>query len=96
MLSLPQLHASPEWFPDALYADRGLLDCYQVNRQLLSESSFLDQRMTARSAGKEQVAFSYAELAALADGARTNDIGFILHTSFCRSTLMAQQFPSLI
>lgn len=90
MLSIPQLLATPEWFPDALYADRGLLDCYRVNRSLLSGSSFLDQRMTARSPGKEQAAFSYAELASLADGARTADIGFIFHTSFCRSTLMAQ------
>lgn len=90
MLSIPQLLASPEWFPDALYADRGLLDCHRVNRSLLSSSSFLDQRMTARSLGKEQATFSYAELTALADGARTNDIGFIFHTSFCRSTLMAQ------
>ncbi len=70
MMSLPQLIASPDWFPDAIYADRGLLDCYQVSRQLLSESPFLDQRMTSRSAGKGQVAFSYDELTSMAAGAR--------------------------
>ncbi len=90
MMSLPQLLATPEWFPDAIYADRGLLDCYRVNRHLLSDSPFLDQRMTTRSAGKVQAAFSYDDLAKLADGVRTDRIGFVFHTSFCRSTLMAQ------
>jgi len=90
MKSISQLLASPEWFPDAIYADRGLLDCYRVSRKLLSSSPFLDKRMTTRSAGMEQAAFSYDDLAKLAHDARTNDIVFIFHTSFCRSTLMAQ------
>jgi len=67
-----------------------LLDCYRVSRRLLSESPFLDQRMTARSAGKEQVAFSYNELTSLAADMPIDNIGFIFHTSFCRSTLMSQ------
>jgi hypothetical protein len=90
MMSFPQLLASPEWFPDAIYADRGFFDCYRVSRRLLSESPFLDQRMTTRSSGKEQAAFSYDQLTLLADDARIDEIGFIFHTSFCRSTLMAQ------
>ncbi len=90
MMTLSQLLASPEWFPDAIYSDRGLLDCYRVNRQLLSESSFLDQRMTSRSPEKIQASFSFDELKSLAEGVHTDKIGFIFHTSFCRSTLMAQ------
>jgi hypothetical protein len=90
MLSIPQLLAAPEWFPDAIYVDRGLLDCYRVDRRLLTDSPFLDQRMTAHALGREQARFSHAELAPLAATARTGDIGFIFHTSFCRSTLMAQ------
>ena len=90
MLSLEQLRSSPEWFPDAIYADRGLLDCYRVDRHLLAEAPFLDQRMTSRAGGKIQIVFSFDELAGLAAGARMADIGFVLHTSFCRSTLMAQ------
>jgi len=90
MMSLQQLIASPAWFPDAIYTDRGLLDVYQVGRQLLSDSPFLDQRMTSRSGGRQQAAFTYAELALLAEGFRTDGICFVFHTSFCRSTLMAQ------
>lgn len=90
MLSLAQLLTSPEWFPDAIYADRGLLDCYRVDRRLLTESSFLDQRMTSRAAGKIQTVFTPDELVQLAAGAHLADFGFIFHTSFCRSTLMAQ------
>lgn len=90
MISLPQMLASPEWFPDAIYADRGLLDCYRVNRRLLSESPFLDERMTARSGEREKATFSYEELASLASKSRIADIGFVFHTSFSRSTLMAQ------
>jgi len=90
MISLSQAIAAPEWFPDAIYADRGLIDFYRVTRQLLGQSSFLDQRMTSRAAGKEQAVFSFEELAALSDGVDMRRIGFIFHTSFCRSTLMAQ------
>ncbi|MEZ5543251.1 MAG: hypothetical protein R3F42_14615 [Pseudomonadota bacterium] len=90
MISLTELLAMPELFPDAIFADRGLLDCYRVDRTLLAESPFLDNRMTARSGGRERVSYTDAEIQALASGARTEAIGFIFHTSFCRSTLMAQ------
>lgn len=90
MLSVQQMLLSPEWFPDAIYADRGVLDCYKVSRRLLAESPFLDQRMTVLSGGREQASFTYEHLMPLADSVRTSDMGLIFHTSFCRSTLMAQ------
>lgn len=90
MLTLAEAAASPEWFPGALYANRGLIDCYRVDRALLATSPFLDQRMTARARAKDQVRFAFEDLGELADADRTRRIAFVFHTSFCRSTLMAQ------
>lgn len=90
MKSIDELIADPAWFPDTIYVEQRFLDCHKVSRPLLEECSFLDQRMTARCSERTQVAFSYEILDEIARKPMKCPVNFIFHTSFCRSTLMAQ------
>lgn len=90
MITLQDLIADPQLFPSAIYADRQFFDCHRVDRTLLAESAFLDQRMTRNAPAAAQASFSFDELEAYGRDAAERPVNYIFHSSFCRSTLMAQ------
>lgn len=83
--------ADPLWFLDAVDPKSRGFSFVKTSRGLLQESAFLDHRMSAAAGPRADFPLSAGEFAVITDlRARQAPAGFIFHTSFCRSTLLAR------
>lgn len=81
----------PLWFLDAVDPAGGRFSFVKTSRALLRQSAFLDHRMSAAAPARADFTLSAGELAAIRElQAAEAPAGFIFHTSFCRSTLLAR------
>lgn len=89
-LQLSDLLKDPRWLPHRLDYERRLVTFGYFSRDALSRASFLDTRI--ENAATAWTQFNYDEL--LAAAAQTvvghRKPGFILHTSYCCSTLLSR------
>jgi hypothetical protein len=81
--------ATPDWFPMALN-DEGILTFVQMTRDTFRQSSFHHESIIR--AGDRTLRVPIARLAALRPSVPSH---FILHTTFCASTLLARYLQEL-
>lgn len=81
----------PLWFLDAVDPAGCGFSFVKTSRALLQESAFLDHRMSEATGPRADFTLTAGDFATIESPHSAHDpAGFIFHTSFCRSTLLAR------
>lgn len=81
--------SQPEWFPDRIDWQHGLIRLLRVSRDTLRDSAFLDGRTPLAASGAEAHVVELQQFVAAVPPAPAG-VGWIFHEGFCGSTLLAR------